>query len=366
MPPNPSHDRQIILLAGIVAAVLLLAALGLYLIQNPAAPLPWEKPTASPTITLPPTVTGTTTPTITDTPTRRVSYTPRLPTNTPQPSETATPTTIPTTQVIPTATTAPTFTHLPPTNTPEPTRTRSAHTKTPTLTQEASTPTGTTAADTATPTATLPSGTVQVGGRMLVNGAPVVQGVLVKFEIENVTTLTTTTDANGYYTFTMSVNSGFNFAATFDQSKNEQFYPGEQITLWAWIAGLIPAPNITAKLPDLEISLTPGGNTFQPLTPANGASVSVEPLSSTNPLRFEWNAYPQADRYWFDLTLDGQTETTWQSTEVTTTYFNFNGKVTPTEKISPGNYHWSVGALQYIDTYTVYAYSHPFSLIFTP
>jgi hypothetical protein len=408
-----SIDRNVFLLIGIIALVLLLAALGLFLIQDTSAPLPWEEPTQTASVTpRPPTATQTSTSTVTSTPTRRSSYTPRAlvtgtavtgtpatPTLSTTPLETSlasvtatsastalatsTATSASTAQATSTATSAstvqPTTSSTPtvteqPTVTPTPTETTEGQTpqpsNTPTVTPENSstptetnTPTETSVALTLTPSPTTDSNAITFSGRIMVDESPAA-GVFLTLENDLTDNLEATTGADGRYTFVINSTDSTYFTLVFDQTENNQLYPASSTLAWMWLEGVVPAGGLSLTLPDVDISLTIGSNTFGQTSPASGASFSLNEISS-NPLRFEWGGYPGASQYWVDSGQEGSTNTVWQSNYTSNTFVSFDGKVGGSP-IATGNYWWTVGAQKQIDVYTLWVYTPQRSIIFTP
>jgi hypothetical protein len=199
-----------------------------------------------------------------------------------------------------------------------------------------------------------------VTGRVVRDGTPVGAGIVV--ELEDHDNVTTTTDADGHYTFDIVSLEGA-FSVVFAQEWNTQLYTTDQVASWAWLDGVAPSDVLTIELPDLEISLEVNSQTFGQVTPAAGASSSAGQISPENPLRFEWTPYPGAMRYWVDLGRENAVTPVWQSYLTLFTSTSFNGILDDGNTITAGAYWWSVGAQKQISIYKLTVYGYPRLLI---
>lgn len=250
--------------------------------------------------------------------------------------------------------------------TPSPTRTAevtlvSSVTLTPTPTPT-STPTPTpsftpTDLPTATPMFTnTPSPTPvpgSISGRVLLNAVPV-GGVTIMLEDQALNPIAETiVGSDGIYEFPNlpATNEGYNLV--FAQEWNTQ-YQLEQVISWGWLGPIHVADGSVVQIPDLDISLLG----FEPTVPAPNASFSIASLSSSNPIQFEWVAYPEATKYWVDLAHGQDQNIVWQSSIASSTSVSFDGTLSSGSQIQPGEYWWGVGARRDLGTYklTVYGY----------
>ena len=200
-------------------------------------------------------------------------------------------------------------------------------------------------------------------GRVVQDGAPVGAGIVI--ELEDHDTVTTTTDAEGYYAFN-AVSLDGNFSVTFAQEWNAQLSAGS-VASWAWLDGFAPSGDLTFELPDLEISLEVESQRFAQMAPADGASFSAGQLSCQNPIRFEWTPYPDAMHYWVDLGVEGEDTPVWQSSLLFPTSYSFCGTLSDGSSIEAGAYWWNIGVQKEAGSvYRLTAYGHPWSLIIDP
>jgi cytoskeletal protein RodZ len=363
MQTKKTHDKTLFILMGVGAGILLLAALGLFLVQGLNEPQPDDEPAPTGALS---TSTATQTQTATSTGTRRPTRTPKLITDTPGPTETSVPANSPTamptaTQPAPSATSAPantatatqapaqpsaTQTPLPPTatNTPEPTATGAA-----------------TAYISPTPLETA----ILISGRVVDQDTPL-ENVTITLEVtvssSETDVLTTTTGTDGAYQFQVGWKNKA-YVITFALESNPQLSPSSNYVTWTWIAGTILGD---IEAPDLEISAAPKGDLFEQAQPPDSSSHSASQITFQNPLTFEWTGYPQAEQYWVDLGISGETEPAWYSIPVMDVAVDFDGTLTNDTKISEGTYWWAVGALRSEPGFTIYTYTHNWTLVITP
>jgi hypothetical protein len=151
---------------------------------------------------------------------------------------------------------------------------------------------------------------------------------------------------------------GEGYTLLFAQAWNEG-YAIDQVISWGWLGPLAVSSGATLALPDLELSLLGFGQ----LAPAPDAAVSAGALSPANPIAFEWTPYPQAERYWVDLS-PAEGSAAWQSDLVEGTSAAFDGTLEGGAPLQPGEYWWGVGARRAAGTYTwtVYGYQQRLSV----
>jgi hypothetical protein len=353
IPRKPSSE---LLLIGLAAFIFLLAALGLFLLQDPLAPLPWaasatSSPTQPATATQPVAIGA-----LPPTPTPRTSYTPfatRLTVvpSTPSPTPGASPT--PDASAPASQTAAPT-----------PTGTITPATPTPTFLPGTQAPTAT---NTITPTPavspTLAPGQLGISGRVVQNGAPVA-GVSVSFR-DDQPPRSFTTDSQGRYWFT-TYAIGVDFLLAFEQSANTQFSSATPIASTALLYGYLPSGSTVITLPDLEISLVLNGQSFEPTTPLDGAAFSAANITSANPIQFVWTTYNQTEYYYVELSPSASDEILWGSENTTSTNAMFNGNLDDGTQISAGTYRWFVAANRTINNYSLVIYTQPRNLVINP
>lgn len=342
---------------GFGAGILLLATLGLFLIQNPEGLMPWEEPTLTPTETLiPPTTTMTETLVPTSTGTRRPTRTPPVYSETPTPTETHTPTI---------TSTEPTSTYTPqPSATNASTQASNAASATPSNTSPPPTIT-----DTPEPSATNPpqptltstplENPIIVTGRVVDQDNPIAN---VTITLEGPSVLTAVTDENGAYQFEVDWVDE-NFALVFSYESNTHLNPASNYVAWSWIEGILIGD---LEIPNLEISSAPSGSLFEQLSPANDSSYAASQINKDNPIRFEWTEYPMADQYWIDLGREGEDHPVWSSVAVADLFTDFGGKLNNGSQISEGTYWWAVGTLRTQSGFRFLAYTHNWTLVITP
>ena len=350
---TPHKTNPELLLIGLAALIFLIAALVLFLLQNPQAHLPWEvTPTARPTR-----LTATTQPAAISanlpTPTPRTSYTPFATLLTVLP-----PTSSPTISPTPDAS-APSQTAA-----PTPTGTITPATPTPTFLPGTPAPTAT---NTLTPipavSPTLAPGQLGISGRVILNGAPVA-GLSVSFR-DDQPPRSFVTDSQGRYWFT-TYAIGVDFLLSFEQSANPQFTASTPFASTALLYGYLPSGTTMVTLPDLEISLVLNGLTFEPTTPLDGATFNSANITSANPIQFVWTTYNQAQYYYVELSPSTTDEILWGSENTTSTNTMFNGALDDGTQISAGTYHWFVAANRTVNDYSFVVYTPPRSLVINP
>ena len=264
---------------------------------------------------------------------------------TPTPTETATPTSTatlkptPTPSPSPTATPSPTFT---PTATPTPVPT---HTPTPTPTP--------TATPTPIPTDT-PQPEARISGRVVNGGNPVGNGVTIRLEDAGYQVLaTTTTDADGGYTFRDLDPGASPFNVSFSRQMNGQ-YGADQVMSWVWLGPAPLSEGERLSLPDLEIALSG----FEQIQPGVDNPIPASSISPEAPLLFEWKTYPGASTYWMDVVAEDGSTLLWSSPRLDTPQVSFDGRLTDGSSIGPGTYWWGIGARKELGSIrmTVYGY----------
>lgn len=354
MTPHKSSSE--LLLIGLAAFIFLLAALGLFLLQDPQAPLPWQ-------------VTRTASPTPLVSTTQPVAIGVNLPTSTPRTSYTPFATRLTIVASTPTATPGASLTpgaSAPASQTPGPTPTGTITPATPTPTYLPGTQ-APTATNTITPTPavspTLAPGQLGISGRVVQNGAPVA-GVSVSFR-DDQPPRTFVTDSQGRYWFT-TYAIGVDFLLSFEQSANPQYASTTTIASTALLYGYLPSGSTVITLPDLEISLVLNGQSFDPTTPLDGAVFNSANITSANPIQFVWTTYNQAEYYYVELSPTATDEILWGSENTVSTSTMFNGSLDDGTQISTGTYRWFVAANRTINDYSLVIYTQPHSLVINP
>jgi hypothetical protein len=352
--------RKGILLVGCVSLlavtglVIMLLILGLAIGSKAVA---HSLPTPTPTKTPRPPLTATSTPT----PVVLVAA-PSLPADALSPSSAAVPVSndTPTDTPIPSGVTMSSPTS---TSTPLPADTQAgASTPTDTLTEmPVLSPTPT---PTDTPTLTPTSSAVALGritGRLLLDGAPVSEGVTLKLEDRSYNVIAeTTVGSNGVYAFDNLEPSSEGYNVSFSQGWNAQ-YGMDQVVSWGWLGPVAVENGAVVELPDFDVSLLGFGQ----VSPEADATFSAAAISADNPISFEWAAYPQAVKYWLDLVHGERQELAWQSL-VQATSLAFDGTMDSGGHIQPGEYWWGVGARRESGPYPLTVYGYLPGLIIEP
>jgi hypothetical protein len=335
----------------VIATILLfMAAFSFYLLQDPYAPLPFSRPTATSTTTLPPAITFTTAPSSTPIPTRQTSYTPfatllTLTPGTPSQSSNQSVT------VTPEGTVSPTV----PTNTLHPTTTGTfVDTLTPTSIIITASP---------TITSTLSTGEHGVTGRILQNGTPVAN-LVVSFK-DDTPSRKALTDSSGHYWF-ITLAPGSAFTLTFNQSDNPQVTPAAEITSLARIEGNLPTGVNIIDLPDFEISLNLNGMLFELQSPVNGATYPASAINLSYPIPFTWSLYNLGGSYHVELISSETDELVWSSGQLASTRLNWDGTLNDGTHISEGIYYWRVAVTKSLGGYVVDIFSQPWNLLINP
>ncbi len=246
-----------------------------------------------------------------------------------------------------------------PTDRPVPTETQAAVgaptntlTETPVLSP---TPTPT---DTPTPSAVSPGGII---GRLLLNGAPVGEGVRLKLEDRSYNVIAeTTVGPGGVYAFNNLKPSSKGYNVLFAQKWNPQ-YETDHIVSWGWLGPVAVEDGRVVELPDFDISLLGFGQ----VNPGPDETFSAAAISPQNPIAFEWTAYPQAMKYWVDLVRGEEQELVWQSL-IQSTSLAFDGTLDDGAHIQSGEYWWGVGARRDLGPYKLTVYGYLPGLIIEP
>jgi len=349
-----------LLLIGLAALIFMLAALGLFLLQNPQAPLPWAKtatfsPVPSATITQP-IASGTTLSSFTP----RTSYTPfatrltiEAPTSSSSPDSTPTAQDTSSTDATPSAS-----------ETAGPSPTGATATSTPTFLPGTQPPTAT---NTITPTPavspTLAPGEFGITGMVVLNGVPV-PGISVSFR-DDQPTRSDITDSQGRYWFT-TYAIGVDFLLSFEKGENPQYTPSTLFASTALLYGYLPSGSSVITLPDLELSLVLNGQVFEPTSPIEGATYSTTIITGANPIQFAWTSYNQAEFYYVELSPGDSDLLLWGSENTTSTNVMFNGTLDDGTHIAAGTYYWFIAANRSINDYTLTVYTQPHSLVIIP
>lgn len=189
-------------------------------------------------------------------------------------------------------------------------------------------------------------------GWVALNGSPVGQGIRLKLEDQSYTPVAeATTDANGVYTFLDLDPSEQGYNVLFAQEWNQNFEI-DQVISWGWMGPVVVQAGSALELPDFEIS--PLG--FKQVSPESNSTFSAAAISAANPIRFEWSAYPQAATYWVDLARGEEQPVLWQSLLVEAGPVEFDGTLSDSSHIQPGDYWWGVGARRPVEAYIVTVY----------
>lgn len=211
---------------------------------------------------------------------------------------------------------------------------------------------------TPTPSAVSPG---DITGRLLLNGAPVGEGVRLKLEDRSYNVIAeTTVGAGGVYAFNNLEPSSKGYNVLFAQKWNPQ-YETDHIVSWAWLGPVAVEDGRVVELPDFDISLLGFGQ----VSPEADATFSAAALSPNNPITFEWTAYPQAVKYWVDLVRGEEQELVWQSL-IQSTSLAFDGTLGSGAHIQSGEYWWGVGARRDLGPYKLTVYGYLPGLIIEP
>jgi len=348
--------RKSVLLVGCAS---LLVMIGLLMILGLAiggrAVIAYSQPTSTPTKTPRPILAATNTPT----PVVLAIATPSLPDALSQSPPTAPASTGPSLDTtLPSDTTMPSPAHAPiPADTqasmPAPSPTPSP------VPTDGFTPTPT-PADELAPTPT-PSRPGRITGRLLLDGAPVSEGARLKLENQSYNAIAeTTVGAEGVYTFSDLEPSSQGYNVVFAQEWNTG-YGTNQVVSWGWLGPVAVENGAVIELPDLDVSLLG----FRHVNPKPDATFSTAALSSQNPIRFEWTAYPQAIKYWVDLVRGEEQKLVWQSLTQATS-LAFDGTLGNGARIQPGDYWWGVGARRELGPYKLTVYGYLPGLVIEP
>ncbi len=339
-----------LLLIVIATLLLLLAAFSFYLLQNPSAPLPFfpARLTSSPTPPAP-ALTIISVPT-TLAPTRRTSYTPQAAFITPgsgTPSEapviSGTPMPGTTTNPNPPGTTA----------SPQSTNTLATNTRTPSASSTTS----------ASATATLSPGEHGVTGRVIQNGTPVANVVVVF--ADDVAPRQASTDRGGHYWF-ITLAPGTNFTLTFNQADNLRLTPTAEVASLAKIEGTLPTGVDTIDFPDFEVSLNLIGTLFELQTPVDGAAYSAAAISTSNPIQFNWSLYSLGGTYQVQVSPSGSDAPIFSTSQLATSSYMWNGTLDDGTHITQGTYWWRVAVTKSLGSNIVMIFTQQFDLVFNP
>ncbi len=339
-----------LLLIVIATFLLLLAAFSFYLLQNPSAPLPFFPALATSSPTPPaPALTIISVPT-TPAPTRQTSYTPRAAFITPGTGTPSVATIIPVT-AAPVTTTFPN----PPgaTVSPQPTNTLASTPRTPSASSTTI----------ASATATLSSGEHGVTGRVLQNGTPVANVVVVF--ADDVSPRQAGTNQGGHYWF-ITLAPGTNFTLTFNQADNLKLIPTSEVASLAKIEGTLPTGVDLIDLPDFEVSLDLNGFLFELQTPVDGVAYSASAISTANPVQFNWSLYSLGGTYQVQVYPSGSNEPIFSSSQLAASSYMWNGTLDDGSHITQGTYWWRVAVTKSLGNNIVIIFTQQFDLIFNP
>jgi hypothetical protein len=339
-----------LLLIFIATLLLFLAAFSFYLLQNPSAPLPFfpARSTSSPTLPAP-ALTIISLPT-TLAPTRQTSYTPRAAFITPGTER-------PTEAAITSGTPMPVTTAYPnppgATGSPKPTNTLASTSRTPSATSTTS----------PSATATLSPGEHGVTGRILQNGTPVAN-VLVVFA-DDVTARQASSDQGGHYWF-ITLAPGTDFTLTFNQADNLRLTPTAEVASFAKIEGTLPTGVDIIDLPDFEVSLNLNGSLFELQAPVDEAAYSASAISTANPIQFNWSLYALGGTYQVQVSPSGSDTPIFSTIQLASSSYMWNGTLDDGTHITQGTFSWRVAVTKSLGNYIVTIFTQQFDLVFNP
>jgi hypothetical protein len=349
---NKNMTNSQLILTGLAAVLLLLAAFAFYLLQDPSAPLPFIPATPTYTTTLQPTATVTP---FSPTPTHRTTYTPFAATRTPEPA----------TQSNPGATASQPNTTP---RTPSPAMTATLPGPRPSATSRTTvSETPPTAVNTpiksATATSTLSAGEVSVLGRIIQN-ATQMPNVVMTFA-DDAAPRQSITDPGGNYSF-VTLAPGTNFTLTFDQADNPDLTPRTEIASLITIEGTLPMGVDPIDILDLEISINLNGIAFAPQSPTDRASFSASSINSSNPIMFIWSLYSLGGSYRVEVGPNGSDVPAWTSPLVAASSYTWDGTLDNGNHITQGSYWWRVSVTKSFGNYVEKVYTQRSGIVFTP
>jgi hypothetical protein len=214
---------------------------------------------------------------------------------------------------------------------------------------------------TSTPGPTATALTPSIGGRVLLNGQPVMPGIILVLEDQSFHIVAETVVAGGgVYEFQDVPPSTDGYNVTFGWQYN-QSYGLDEVIAWGWIGPVAFDGRSALQLPDLEIGLL-GPEHLQPEPDTSRSATSI---SSATPLAFVWSPHPTATRYWVDILSGATLERAWHSGFTESTSTNFEGLLDDGSRIQPGIYWWAVGGQSTREGYRLTVYGHLASLRIT-
>jgi len=178
-----------------------------------------------------------------------------------------------------------------------------------------------------------------IGGRVVLNGAPVAGAVTLILEDQAYQASQETTTWMGEYRFDSVPPAAEGYHVLFALDRNPGFGFGTVVS-WAWIGPIPVASGAVIELVDLEIGLLG----LQPVYPAPDGFLPAGSITPASPLAFEWAAYPAAAEYWLDLRSGGGLGLVWQSGMTAGNTVAFDGVLANGGVIEAGSYWWSVSA----------------------
>ena len=173
------------------------------------------------------------------------------------------------------------------------------------------------------------------------------------------------TDDQGRYWFTTTA-IGVDFTLTFEQATNPQLANSTQVAWTALLYGYLPSSGTVINLPDLEISVVLNGQTFEPVSPADGTAYSATNITIANPIQLLWSMYPQVEYYYTELYNTSNNDLLWGSENTTSTNIMFDGTLDDGTQITAGNYYWTVAANLPAGGYRLIIYSQVREIIINP
>jgi hypothetical protein len=169
------------------------------------------------------------------------------------------------------------------------------------------------------------------------NGEPITNPVSLVLEDQNFRAVQQITTTNGEYLFYDLPASESGYNVVFSQDLNTHL-GYDEVASWVWIGPLPVQDGDTIDLPNMEIGL-PG---LLPVYPSSDSILKLGPITSQNPLVFEWTSYPGESQYWLELRASNTLQVIWQSGFLDSPTVSFDGNLINGDTIRPGSYWWSV------------------------
>jgi hypothetical protein len=212
----------------------------------------------------------------------------------------------------------------------------------------------------ATPSPTQAPRLGSISGRVTLNGQPV--GSTFKLVLENSqqSPLFNAWPAqDGAYAFTNLPAAVSGYTLVFERSEQDGFDIQDVIS-WGWLGPIFLQEGQDLTLADFEL----GYLSLEHINPEPYASLSTNTISPSNPLVFQWSAYPGGEQYWVDLAKGDQQQLVWQSPLVSGASAAFQGVLNDGTHIQPGEYWWGLGARRELGGYPFTIYSYLVKFVF--